>query len=407
MKKSLIILFMLLDSLSNHAESVYYGFAELTLEESFTYRFVKAKDAESQQAIEDLLAGQDETEDQSIIKRAYDEWYVRKGCPLPEGNYYESAFYRKNDGDYFIILPKIEVIMNNDVPIDELLGLLGNRVKLMSNEANAYYLSCQVKTSEEVLELCLLIYGCAYDYGILGVKRFKADWYRLSPVSDNYLINRLKGSNQSYVPKNDGEVLIYEMNWEGVKVDGIIWEFEKPDWDYVGTDEGFAITNPTMKELIWEPQVMIIPDAFPLEAGHDYIVRLTLKVPSDGAYQVNMGTWPTNSQYQVPVTASDEWQEIDVDFPKFGWNEGTLYAWDADSRKDLERCHVLLQCGWMIGTTVVKKVQVIEKAKGGETYIKPTKPNKSDGAIYNLAGQKVSTSYKGFVIKNGKKFLQK
>jgi len=32
---------------------------------------------------------------------------------------------------------------------------------------------------------------------------------------------------------------------------------------------------------------------------------------------------------------------------------------------------------------------------------------KADDAIYNLAGQKVGASYKGFVIKNGKKYIQK
>jgi hypothetical protein len=32
---------------------------------------------------------------------------------------------------------------------------------------------------------------------------------------------------------------------------------------------------------------------------------------------------------------------------------------------------------------------------------------KSDDAIYNLAGQKVSASYKGLVIKNGKKMIKK
>ena len=31
----------------------------------------------------------------------------------------------------------------------------------------------------------------------------------------------------------------------------------------------------------------------------------------------------------------------------------------------------------------------------------------ADGAIYNLAGQKVNAAYKGIVIKNGKKFLVK
>ena len=32
---------------------------------------------------------------------------------------------------------------------------------------------------------------------------------------------------------------------------------------------------------------------------------------------------------------------------------------------------------------------------------------KADGAIYNLAGQKVGKDYKGLVIMNGKKFVQK
>ena len=35
------------------------------------------------------------------------------------------------------------------------------------------------------------------------------------------------------------------------------------------------------------------------------------------------------------------------------------------------------------------------------------KAAKADGAIYNVAGQKVSASYKGLVIKNGKKYIQK
>ena len=30
-----------------------------------------------------------------------------------------------------------------------------------------------------------------------------------------------------------------------------------------------------------------------------------------------------------------------------------------------------------------------------------------DGAIYNLSGQRVDDSYKGIVIKNGKKYYQK
>ena len=34
------------------------------------------------------------------------------------------------------------------------------------------------------------------------------------------------------------------------------------------------------------------------------------------------------------------------------------------------------------------------------------KPTAADGAVYNLAGQRVDRSYKGVVIKNGKKYIQ-
>ena len=44
---------------------------------------------------------------------------------------------------------------------------------------------------------------------------------------------------------------------------------------------------------------------------------------------------------------------------------------------------------------------------GGSTGINSVKAAAIDGAIYNLAGQKVNASYKGVVIQNGKKFLQK
>ena len=36
-----------------------------------------------------------------------------------------------------------------------------------------------------------------------------------------------------------------------------------------------------------------------------------------------------------------------------------------------------------------------------------TKVNKQNGVIYNLAGQKVGKDYKGIVIQNGRKFMQK
>jgi hypothetical protein len=46
--------------------------------------------------------------------------------------------------------------------------------------------------------------------------------------------------------------------------------------------------------------------------------------------------------------------------------------------------------------------------RGGSTGISTVKTVRvADGAIYNLAGQKVDKNYKGVVIMNGKKMIQK
>jgi len=56
-------------------------------------------------------------------------------------------------------------------------------------------------------------------------------------------------------------------------------------------------------------------------------------------------------------------------------------------------------------TIVVKRVYLVKAGATGIQSIQAAKAQ--DGAIYNLAGQKVNASYKGVVIKNGKKYVQK
>lgn len=48
-----------------------------------------------------------------------------------------------------------------------------------------------------------------------------------------------------------------------------------------------------------------------------------------------------------------------------------------------------------------------EFVEGGATAIENVKIQMADGVMYNLAGQKVADDFKGVVIKNGKKILQK
>ena len=397
MKKSLLVLFLLLCCISLKA-GTYYGFDFLTLDESAPYKFVKAMDEESRKSIEGMLGGNKETEDRGIIRGGDGEWYVRKDYPLPEGNFYESLLYKRDNGQIVFILPQITVMMG-EAQLNAVMEYIGDKVTAKSgNYVNTfYYLNCHVNTSEEVLDICLFLYNCAYDYGILGVKIMDAECYRIDSYS--YLGKILEGTNQPFVPKNDGEVLIYEKDWVGAEY--YYWDYmDTPhDWVIETTDEGLAITNPTMNEQIWQPQVVVAEDGFPLEANHDYIVRIIMKVPSDGTYQVVLGSWSSNFLCQLPVTASDDFQEIDFEFPFLGDGAEQIF--------DLEYCHVILQVGWVPGTTVVNKVQVIEQTKGGLSAMKPTKFTKADGTLYNLAGQKVDASYQGLVIKNGQKFIQK
>lgn len=204
-------------------------------------------------------------------------------------------------------------------------------------------------------------------------------------------------------PVVDGMKLIEEKNWEGVDVN-ICWDSDH-DWDVEGTDEGTAIINTTLKGESWAAQVTVVND-FDLEQNHNYIVRLTMKAPSDGTYTVRMGNWDASFLYELPLAGSDDWHVIDVQFPDFG---GDTKSEMVDSL--FEDAFVILGCGQVVGTTVVKKVEVYEvlgsSARGIATAIGSVKAADADGAVYNLAGQRVDATYKGIIIQNGKKIIKR
>ena len=158
--------------------------------------------------------------------------------------------------------------------------------------------------------------------------------------------------------------------------------------------EGLAITVGIQTGQLWQPQIMVIPDgSFNLEEDGNYKVVVTAKYPTDGKLQINMGTWGTNDQAAFDVTSSGDVQT----------DEFLFEGWSAT----LEGCHLLFQCGDFKGTTILKSIKVVQL--GGEpSGIKAATIEKAgNGAIYNLAGQKVNANYKGVVIQNGKKFIQK
>ena len=194
----------------------------------------------------------------------------------------------------------------------------------------------------------------------------------------------------------EASVNINETNWENAEY----FVPDSPEGVWESTAEGLAITNAQMQEHTWEPMTGIAND-FSLEKGHNYIVRLTLKVPSDGTLHVglgNLGKEGTWASYEVPISANDDFQIIDVEFLDF--------ANGVEIMGSIDNCLVMIGSGWIVGTTVIKKVEVIEKvgfARGSQAAIKSVKASMANESFYNLSGQRVDASYKGIVIQNGKK----
>ena len=68
-----------------------------------------------------------------------------------------------------------------------------------------------------------------------------------------------------------------------------------------------------------------------------------------------LGNWVTNVVSQATPRWRDDFQEIDFLLPTFIAN--------ADGSSSVNDGHVRFQFGWVVGTTIVKKVQVYEQTK--------------------------------------------
>ena len=418
MKKIIIAVAMALMAIGTNAQDDaqlgYWnnkGLVELTPVESIVYKFVWPMDDESRESMRDLYDNM-KVGDKSILKCTNFSgdiaWYVKNDYPLPDGNYFVSDIYDAQapkgsnalDGQLEVVLPQINCLVNWRGRVEDLLKYLGDQVTAdyisepnLSGAITCHF-TCNLKTSKEALELGMRI----HDINMEGVRNFHSRVFSIDKIYDSHLISLMTESNENDVN------LIYSMNWEGVEYPATC---EDPYDPWKTTNEGLAIYNPEKQEYAGSIWTIINAGGFNLEKNHDYVVRLTMKVPSDGTYMVNLGSVPTNISKEVPVSASDDFQVIDVLFHDF-WGDITDRAFepiDGDA-------HIFFYSGLVAGTTIVKKVEVYEvvgsNVRGGDkTAINAVKATNADGVIYNLAGQRVDASYKGVVIQNGKKRIMK
>jgi hypothetical protein len=325
---------------------------------------------------------------------------VRKDFSLPEGKYFESDFYDYKIGDsvenyYQVILPQVQSFLNYRGHIEDLLEYLGDRVtvdlikerEVEGIKTTDFRFISNLKTSEEWLELCLDVYNHGFD----GLHYFSPHFFRIDKTYFSHLINELKG-------KNEEQTLVYSINWEGADVP---MTCVTPDDPWKSTDEGLAIVNPEKQMYMGSISTLINGGGFLLSENKDYLVRLTIKVPSDGTYSVSLFNGRVSSYLEVPVYGSDDFQVVDLLFSDL--SDKVIDPGEGSDGNTL----IFLNSGWVVGATVLKKVEVYEltgsAARGEKTAINAVKATNADGAIYNLAGQKVDASYKGIVIQNGKK----
>lgn len=160
MKKIVVILLLALFHLNTFAQLGYWcesEFVALTPDESSNYRYVQTMDVESQKILDDQLASMVKMKTKSIRKLGDTRFFVNKDYRLSEANYYESTIYKTPAGEKIVIFPRIVVSLKGGYKIDSVTEQLGSKVKVESSEGNRYILSCQVRTSEEVLEAVKII----------------------------------------------------------------------------------------------------------------------------------------------------------------------------------------------------------------------------------------------------------
>lgn len=399
---TLVLLFLCLGANAQLCSRNSRDFVDLTPDESILYKYVHALDEGSQTSINELYESMKETDDQSILRRNEGGWYVKKDYPLPDGNYYESFFYNKDSKKtwdaVFIIYPVIQLYVNNSGQISDLLEILGDKVSVEDMWSDLVggtdcRLKCnKMKTSEEVLEM--VDYVCGLN--IQGLAYFLPRKSMIDRSDNTYLINILTGQEPVY---ENGLRVIAGVDWTVQGLTGCVGEGESPYYTVEGV--GLIInSNPADGAAYWEPMAPMIGHIPELKKGGHYLVKFTIDTPAAGEIRLDFCSWDGTEGATMA-------QIINVEA---GENEYTVDFLDYPT--DCTDGMIFYQCGHLPGQHIIKKVQVfkIEGANGRNhegTAIGATKAVKADNAIYNLAGQKVSTSYKGFVIKNGKKFLQK
>jgi subtilisin family serine protease len=183
MKKIVTFLLLILCHLNSFAQLGYWcesKFITLTPDESCNYKFIQAMDTGSQKILKELSASK-VTMDNSIRELSDNRFYVDKDYRLPKMDYYESTIYKSSEGETIVVLPRIVISLIDGYHIENVLRRLDNNVKVESSERDRYILSCQMRTSEEVLQAVRKLSG------LEGIRYFEPEVFlKVTPCNTLY-----------------------------------------------------------------------------------------------------------------------------------------------------------------------------------------------------------------------------
>ena len=149
----------------------------------------------------------------------------------------------------------------------------------------------------------------------------------------------------------------------------------------------------------WDAQFFIYAKDYVFKAGDKFKFSMMIKADkeAEAAAQAHVapGSYLHHTIIGGPVKFTTEWAEykFEGEVPAEADGMQTI-AFNLNQDKTLENNYYFDNISWEVegAPTAIQKIQVVKA---------------ENGARYNLAGQKVDAAYKGIVILNGKKFIQK
>ena len=149
----------------------------------------------------------------------------------------------------------------------------------------------------------------------------------------------------------------------------------------------------------WDAQFFIYAKDYVFKAGDKFKFSMMIKADKEAEAAAQAHVAPGSYLHYTiiggPVKFTTEWAEykFEGEVPAEADGMQTI-AFNLNQDKTLENNYYFDNISWEVegAPTAIQKVQVVKA---------------ENGARYNLAGQKDDAAYKGIVIQNGKKFIQK